>query len=238
MEFELCAKEKSGYVVKRKDNIVNNRKAVTNQISAELTTLSRTGVMVRLSFGDKPDTDDPLIVNAKMRSMGEQTVLLDTQVPQETVYYVYAHGGLDSMYTDPALAVLRADEQLGVVLNRAQQYVWERGNKRSKQMLNQEDIPGAMQTGTWNEELLQQELGENGTVLDLSGCTLDSVLYEVSAQRPVLAKTGKDSLVLIVGYDEYNTYLYNPNSGETYPYGLNDSTELFEKAGNLFLNNI
>lgn len=235
MEFELSAKEKSRYVVKQKDNIVNNRKAVTNQISAELTTLSRTGVMVRLSFGDKPDTDDPLIIIAKMRSMGEQTVLLDTQVPQETIYYVYAHGGLDQMFTDPALAVLRADEQLGVVLNRAQQYVWERGNKKTKQMLNQEDIPEAMQKGVWDVEALQQELGDRGTVLDLSGCTLDSVLYEVSAQRPVMAKTDQNSVVLIVGYDEYNTYLFNPVSGETYPYGLNDSTELFQKAGNLFL---
>ena len=32
--------------------------------------------------------------------------------------------------TDPAAAVKRADAQTGVVLNRAQQYVWERGNKK------------------------------------------------------------------------------------------------------------
>ena len=34
---------------------------------------------------------------------------------------------------------------------------------------------------------------------------------------------------------EYNTYLYDPQKGETYPYGMNDSTELFEKAGNIFI---
>ena len=40
---------------------------------------------------------------------------------------------------------------------------------------------------------------------------------------------------MIVGYDEYNTYLYDPATGQTNPYGLNDSTALFEKAGNVFL---
>ncbi len=45
-------------------------------------------------------------------------------MPDDNVYYVYAKGGLDSTYTDPAQQFLRADEQTGVVLNRAQQYVW------------------------------------------------------------------------------------------------------------------
>lgn len=47
-------------------------------------------------------------------------------------------------------------------------------------------------------------------MIDLSGCSLDSVLYEISAQRPVIAKTGADTSVVIVGYDEYNTWLYDP----------------------------
>ena len=92
-----------------------------------------------------------------------------------------------------------------------------------------------MRTGTWKKQELEEGLGDTGTVIDLSGCTLDSVLYEISAQRPVVAKTGKDSSVVIVGYDEYNTYLYDPGTKEVKPYGLNDSTALFEKAGNIFL---
>ena len=78
-------------------------------------------------------------------------------------------------------------------------------------------------------------LGDMGTVIDLTGCTLDNVLYEVSVQRPVIAKTGENSSVVIVGYDEYNTYLYDPATGQISPYGMNDSTALFESAGNVFL---
>ena len=77
---------------------------------------------------------------------------------------------------------------------------------------------------------LKKSLKKTGTVIDLSGCSLDSVLYEISAQRPVIAKTGADTGVVIVGYDEYNTWLYDPVKKETYPYGMNDSTDLFPES--------
>ena len=62
------------------------------------------------------------------------------------------------------------------------------GNKKTKLQLNMEDIPEIMRTGSWDMDVLQEGLGEAGTVIDLSGCSLDSVLYEISAQRPVIAK--------------------------------------------------
>lgn len=235
MEFELSAKSKNTYTVQKKDNIMNNKKASANQISVELTSSDRTGTRVRLAFEEEPETDEPLVVYAKMRSVEERIVSLDTQVPKEEIYYVYARGGLDSTYSDPAEAIRRADEKTGVVLNRSQQYVWERGNKKTKIQLNAEDIPEAMKTGSWDKAKLQEGMGDAGTIIDLSGCTLESVLYEVSAQRPVIAKIGKKSSVLIVGYDEYNTYLMKPSTGEVKPYGMNDSTALFEKNGNIFI---
>ena len=38
-----------------------------------------------------------------------------------------------------------------------------------------------------------------------------------------------------MGYDEYNTYLLDPATGEVAPYGMNDSTALFQKNGNVFI---
>lgn len=128
----------------------------------------------------------------------------------------------------------RADAQTGVVLNRAQQYVWERGNK-NKAPDEYRGCTGKYTYSQLEEKELQDSLGDMGTVIDLTGCTLDNVLYEVSAQRPVIAKTGENSSVVIVGYDEYNTYLYDPATGQISPYGMNDSTALFESAGNVFL---
>ena len=41
----------------------------------------------------------------------------------EELYYVYAKGHLDSMYTTISEAVQRADDQLGVVVNNKQQLI-------------------------------------------------------------------------------------------------------------------
>lgn len=235
MEFELSSKSDSGYVSVKKDNIMNNKKNTANQLSVELISTSRTGTLVRLAFEEPPETENPLVMYAKMRSVKEKPITLDTQIPQESLYYVYAKGMLDGIYRNPAQAVRRADAKTGVVLNRMQQYVWERGNKKTQIQLNIRDVPEAIRSGMWDKGKVQERLGNSGTVIDLSGCTLDSVLYEVSAQRAVIAKTGNDTSVVIVGYDEYNTYLYDPATGETKPYGMNDSTALFESAGNVFL---
>ena len=236
IEFELSAKSgDTSYVAQKKDTIMNNKKAAANTVRTELVSASRTGVRVKLVFNMTKQTDSPLTMYAKVSSTDKKDIVLDTQIPQETAYYVYGQGELDSIYTDPAKAVQRADTLGGVVLNRAQQYVWERGNKKTKIQIGTEELPDILLQGTYDIKTLKKSLKKTGTVIDLSGCSLESVLYEVSAQRPVIAKTGTNTSVLIVGYDEYNTYLYDSVKKETYPYGLNDSTDLFQKAGNVFI---
>ena len=236
--MEFTPVQKSGDIYKgvKKDNIMNNSTAATDKTSVEQTSSSRQGVIVRLTFEDSPSSEEPLILYAKVRNAGEKVV--DIQVDKssvEEVYYVYAGGGLDSVWTDPAKAVQRADKQTGVVLNRAQQYVWERGNMKTQITLNTTDIPEIIRTASLDVQNLQNGLGDSAKVIDLTGCSLENVLYEVSAQRAVIARTGSDSSVVIVGYDQYNTYLLDPSTGEVKPYGMNDSTALFKNAGNMFI---
>ena len=236
MEFTLVQKSGDIYKGVKKDNIMNNSTAATDKTSVEQTSSSRQGVIVRLTFEDSPSSEEPLILYAKVRNAGEKVV--DIQVDKssvEEVYYVYAGGGLDSVWTDPAKAVQRADKQTGVVLNRAQQYVWERGNMKTQITLNTTDIPEIIRTASLDVQNLQNGLGDSAKVIDLTGCSLENVLYEVSAQRAVIARTGADSSVVIVGYDQYNTYLLDPSTGEVKPYGMNDSTALFKNAGNMFI---
>jgi len=72
-------------------------------------------------------------------------------------------------------------------------------------------------------------------VLDLSGCSLSDVLYYVSQGYPVMAMTGEGGAVIIMGYDSKNTILYDPSEERIYKYGMNDSANMFEKAGNRFI---
>ena len=71
----------------------------------------------------------------------------------------------------------------GVVLNRAQQYVWERGNMKTQLTLNTEDVPEIIRSGSWDKDVLQQGLGDSGTVIDLTGCSLE--MYSMKSVHSV-----------------------------------------------------
>ena len=168
---------------------------------------------------------------------GSKTVTLEAQAKKD-VYYVYAKGKLYDVFTSICSAVKTANEELGVVVDSNMQNIWERGNKVTKIRLDVTTFPDVILKGSFDVGAV--EAGTGKKALDLSGCTLDSVLYYVSEGTSILARTPvtektPQGVVIIAGYDEYNTILLNPGETETFYYGLQDSTALFEEAGNLFL---
>ena len=149
----------------------------------------------------------------------------------EDLFYVYASGGLDALCTYPNDAIVKADELFGVVVDHNQDYVWVRGDKDTEHEIELSDVPAVFTSGTLDTEKLEEGLGRK--VVDLTGCTLDEVLYFVAHDKPVLVNT-REGIKCIVGYDEYNTYLLNPGEEEWYYYGIQDSTDLFLASGNEF----
>lgn len=84
-------------------------------------------------------------------------------------------------------------------------------------------------------EILQENL-EDARVLDLTGCSLDAVLYYVNKDIPVLASMNDGNAVLIIGFNELNTVLMDPlTGGEPFKKGMNDSTQMFAENGNRFI---
>jgi hypothetical protein len=150
----------------------------------------------------------------------------------QDLYYVYASGGLTEMCTYCNEAISRADAVFGVVLDQRQNYVWVRGDKETTAKIDVKKIPEVMKNGTTEMQGIQA--GVEGTVVDLTGCTLDQVLYFVSHGRPVLVETS-EGIRTIVGYDEFNTHLLKPGEEDWYYYGIQDSTALFAESGNHFV---
>ena len=72
MQFNLSEKTGSSYTVKNKDNIMNNQAAAAKVVSAEQSSTTRQGVIVKLAFDNKPETDEPLILTAKMKIQGKK----------------------------------------------------------------------------------------------------------------------------------------------------------------------
>lgn len=222
------------------EHIMNNVKNAEDEvISVATATTVRQANITRLIFSEDSRNKNPLRMESKLMVNKNDTVLnMDLKESVRDGYYVYAKGSLVDIYSSPAQAVQVADGMTGVVLNRSQQYVWERGNQKTKVTLNLDDIPEGFKTASLDTAALQESLGDAGTVLDLTGCTLEQVLYQVSAQRPVIVSLGGNDNRVIVGYDGYNTLLYNPADGQTEYKGLGDSTRDFGAAGNVFISYI
>ena len=82
-------------------------------------------------------------------------------------------------------------------------------------------------------EILQENAEAH--ILELTGCSLDSVLYYVNRGFPVMVTLGGDESMLIVGYDEKNTIVLNPIEGTISKMGMNDSDDLFTQYGNKYI---
>lgn len=237
IELRRVTKNETGYVLAATDNIMNNQNEEENTVVSRVSSSSRRGTIVTLVMPNVITNKEPLINTCKLvdHEVEQQMELSVDPTRDAAVYYVYAKGTLQGSFSSPAAAILAADEQVGVVVNDRQQYIWERGNSQVENDLNNEDIPAIFLSGTMDEQLLQEGLGEAGEVMNLTGCTLEEVLYQLSKDRAVIARNPDGSTAVIVGYDRYNTLLYNFETGEHYYYGINDSTNLFLEGGNVFI---
>ncbi len=238
--------------VDRSDNLLNLERVAWNGalfaeatadqiVSADTTTDVSLGIatketerrqtIVLLRVGAVLEEGESAVGSSKTLSGSRHVVVMPQNSEPEQLFYVYAAGGLDALCTYPNDAIVTADELFGVVVDYRQNYVWVRGDKEPKHEIESGKIPVVMLTGTLDKKELEAGLGRQ--VVDLTGCTLDEVLYFVSHDRPVLVNTA-DGVKCIVGYDEYNTYLMNPGEDEWYYYGIQDSTSMFLAAGNEF----
>ena len=240
IELERVVKTEFGYVPTTTDNIMNNKQDNVDTVTIRAANESRRGTILTLIFSDPISNRSPLIVTSRVleTEISNEMALHHETGERVPMYYVYAKGGLVGIYSSPAKAILEADSQVGVVLNDDQQYVWERGNSQTENEMNNEDIPEVFLNSPMDEHALQEAFGDTADVLNLSGCTLEEVLYQLSADRAVMARKPDGSAVVIVGYDRYNTLWYDYATGEHTYYGLNDSTNLFLSAGNVFLSYI
>lgn len=216
---------------------------------------------VNLVFGEEgEETEEPKIRIPKEVLVEEnRSVTLDAESEQE-MYYVYRGGKIQMSTPFVSEAIRAADSSMGVVIGDRQKYIWRRGRKSAQpapgeimidpalagtsstarcltSMLQTEginmDVEGLLNQGETPKQILTEALTDY-KVIDLTGCNVEQVLYYVNLGTPVFSIVNNEA-VLIVGYDEHNTILYNPQTNTTYKVGQQDSGAMFQGAGNVFL---
>lgn len=182
----------------------------------------------------------------------------------EKYFYVYGKDGIEDIYVNPGKAVDLAYRTAGVVVDDDGDYVWRRETRSTRNqimaitenettetqgslavcldtILKYEGISRNTQRrlnqGDTVFDILEGDL-QNCTILDLSGCSLDAVLYYVNKDIPVLAMLEDGNAVLVVGFNELNIVVMDPTDGTLEKRGMNDSTEWLAENGNQFISYI
>lgn len=243
----------------QEDYITNNTASVGNKLTLSMiaTDLKKKelGINLATSVSGSGLKND---VTKEVVTVEGRNLLLEDLSRVPFSYYVYGRGRLLEAENDITGAIALADEEAGVVVDSKGNYIWKRGNQNSTKTLNtvsvvpaEENTIAAALNGMLkyagaavdSEELLAEgmsimEIVDTALVgrgLNLTGCSLRQVLYFVNAGNPVMAKTEAGHYVLVVGYDMYNAVLLDCRTNSTYKIGLEDGTEMFQRAGNEFL---
>ena len=192
---------------------------------------------------------------------GDRAVRTPGTDVMEPRFYVYGKNGIEGIYVNPGKAVDLAYRAAGVVVDDDGDYIWRRETRSSRNqimaitedtvtetkgslavcldtILRFEGISRNTQRllnrGDRVFDILRNDLQEC-TILDLSGCSLDAVLYYVNKDIPVLANLEDGNAVLIVGFNELNIVVMDPVEGTLEKRGMNDSTEWLNENGNQFV---
>lgn len=261
--LERVQKNGAVYTAVDADAIKSHEIEASRNVMVKNITTEKKQTQVQLDIGQTLTGKAPQILTPKEVVVEEKRIVTLDQIEKESYYYVYARGKVQLCTQKVSEAIQCADENAGVVLGEEQQYIWRRGRKSSSSMADKVilgaevlsgttngearcltallqaeaisfDVSGLVMAGGSAEHILQEAMPEV-RMLQLTGCGLDQVLYYAGQGSLIFAYGENQQPLLIVGYDERNVILYDPDTNSTYKRGLQDGEAYFAAAGNVFI---
>ncbi len=243
------------------DHIMNNMEAEAGKNVVVTADIDRYERYVQIKTHKNIDSKTIKLLNPKEVVYEGGRVLALPEPDHRTQYYVYGAYGVDAICLSPAEAVNLAYSNSAIVLNDRGECIWRRGNRVTRNQILAIKEPEKTEAGgsravcldtvfkfegvSRNSEyllgqgksvldILEENL-EGYQVLDLTGCNLDSMLYFVNRDIPVLAQLRDGEAVLLTGFNESQVMVFEPSTGRLYKKGMNDTKEWLEENGNCFI---
>ncbi len=254
--------EDGGYEPAEDTQITNKVIAAGNSNKIEVVATEKYEKLVQIAVKQEVDsTAIKLLTPKEVLFEGGREMDMEEENPDTDRYYVYGKNGIERIYLSEGKAVNAAFAASGVVVNNKGEYIWKKGNLSVKNQIMA--ISGSAETESGktlavcldtvmeyegivrNAEYMLNH-GENVIsilennisdiqVLDLSGCNLESMLYYVNQDIPVLVTLDDGNAVLIIGFNEANIVIMDPQTGIPFKKGKNDSALWLEENGNNFI---
>ena len=198
------------------DYITNNKEKKASNIELESIITDTKETQMRLTYADGISDKTPKILKPKQVIYKNQMDLSFENKNKNEKYYVYGYGEMLGVYDKAGNAIQKADSYSGVVISSKQAYVWERGNRDLTYEIENMGLLGTvlgpeMAAGKLPVDIIKEYSG--GTVLDLTGCTIEQILYIINQGTPVIAMTDSSNAILLTGYGQANVQYMNPATG-------------------------
>lgn len=254
--------ETGEYIPTVNDQIVSTEKASTERNRIISVAIDIYETILEIAVKEEIDVKSLKILTPKeVLFEGNRDISIQNNEKAEDSFYVYGKNGIEDIFSSPGKAVIYAYANAGVVVNDEGEYIWKRGTRSSRNqimaiegeqvteyntslsvcldtILKYEGVSKRtkylLEQGETVSTILEANLNDI-QILDLTGCSLDAVLYYVNMDIPVLAMLRDGNAVLIVGFNEYNIVVMDPITGTVYKKGMNDSTEWLVENGNHFI---
>lgn len=263
VELQLAEKNGKGYKRKGLDYIVNKAENKDYQVTFTYRYTTERYRELFMQFPNYVYiTTVPKLSLTKVALTDDyRRVQIDESENQIARYFVYAKGKLNSSYYSIVEAINEADKLEGYVVNSKQQTMWEKNGIKLYNSVG-DDVPIVSVTdksqskaacvammiqfegGTVTVEQIE-EMGSTSVgvlnsymkrgAVNLSGATLDQVLYYVSNGSPVMAKRTDGSFLLITSYNSTLIRAIDPITGESSQMNRKEMEEEFKRAGNTFV---
>lgn len=236
--LDRAVRENGTYTGTMQDYITNNAQKNESNISLETYATELKGTQVRLTYNDGISDKEPKVLNPKqvLFETPQTITFSDKDAPEK--YYVYGHGEMQGVYTKAGDAIKKANDYNGVVTDSSQNYVWERGNRNLQYSVTDKDD----QINTIKERLRNQEKPidiirevNNGKAYDLTGCTIEEILYIINQGRPVIAMTDAQNAVILVGYTETSVIYENLNEDVRHSMPYEQMEQTTQGSGNTYI---
>lgn len=227
---------KSGntYQSTEQEFITNNVERSDSTISLATYTTERMQTQTRLTFAEGLENTEPQVITPNELVLSEPLTITLSGSSEGVKYYVYGMGELEGIYDNAGNAIQAAADISGVVISSDQTYIWESGNRDLAYSIEAE--PFRTQDGETSLAACERYMEQyNAHQVDLTGCTLDQVLYVINKGCPMIAMTDSSHAILLIGYTRTDITYIDPDTGEEETVGVSEMEDMVSGSGNAFI---
>ena len=200
-----------------------------------------------------------LLLTKIMVNEDDVTLKLSNSGEQLEQYFVYASGTQKAVYTNLTEAIARAYTERGNVIDSKENVLWKCIYADYAQVAGMDNVvkvqsdakslagclsmiaavngkeaaPDSIDIGKGSIEQLMKKYSGH-TARNLTGCTVDEILYYVSQGSPVLAKLNSNRYVIVMSYNATKIRYLDPVTGKSTAASRTDVTNRLEKSGKVF----